>query len=80
MHQASRSRTASLEAGASVENNHQIAAQGCSLFGLADAKPFTRGSHQDDRDYSPGYPEHGQKGTHAVRPESSKHVLDKIKK
>ena len=80
VHQATSPRTAGLQAGAAMEDDHQVAAQGFGLFRLADAKTLAGGDHQDDRDHSPGDPEHGQQRADAVRPEGSKHVLDEIAK
>src|ERR1700675_1705989 len=80
VHQAAGARTASLQAGADMEDDHQVAAQGFGLLGLADAKAFSGGDHQDDRDHSPGDSEHGQQGADSVRPKGSKDVLDEIAK
>ena len=80
MHQTSRPRAASLQAGAAMEDDHEVAAQGLGLLGLADAQALAGGDHQDDRDHSPGNAKHGQHGTHAVRPESAEHILDEVAK
>ncbi len=63
-----------------MEDDHQVAAQRFSLLGLADAKALAGGNHQDDRNYSPGNPEHGQQGADSVRPKGSEDVLDEIAK
>ena len=80
MHQAAGPRTASLQAGTAMEDDHQVAAQGFGLLGLSDAKALASGNHQDDRDHSPGNPEHGQQGSDTVRPKGSEHVLNEIAK
>jgi hypothetical protein len=79
-HQAARARTASLEAGAAMEYDHQVAAQGFSLLGLADAKTLASGDHQNNRDHAPGNSEHGQQGTESVPPKGSEHILDEVAK
>jgi hypothetical protein len=47
---------------------------------LADAKALASSDHQDDRDHTPGNPEHGQQGADTVRPEGSEDILDEIAK
>ena len=56
--QASGAGSARLQAGAAVENDHQVFAEVLRL-GLADAQALAGGHHQDDRNDSPGDPEHG---------------------
>ena len=80
VHRAACPRTAGLEAGAAVEDDHQVAAQGFGLLSLADAKAFAGGNHQDDRNYSPGNPEHGQQSADSVRPKGSEDILDEVAK
>jgi hypothetical protein len=63
-----------------MEDDHQVAAQSFGLLGLANAKALTGSDHQDNRDHSPGDPEHGQEGADTMRPESSENVVDKIAK
>ncbi len=80
MHQSSRPRATGLQAGAAMEDNHEVAAQGLGLLRLADAQALAGGDHQDDRDHPPGNPKHGQHGAHAVRPEGAEHILDEVAK
>src|ERR1039457_4100763 len=46
MHQSSRPRAAGLQAGAAMEDNHEVAAQGLGLLRLADAQALAGGDHQ----------------------------------
>jgi hypothetical protein len=80
VHQTTGSRTASLEAGTAMEDDHQVPAQSRGLFRLADAKALASSDHQDDRNHSPGDPEHGQQSADSVRPQGSEDVLKKIAK
>src|SRR6266550_766149 len=76
--QASGAGSAGLQAGAAVEDDHQVTAECLRLLGLSDTQAFASGRHQDDGDNTPGYPEHGQKRTDTVRPEGSEDVLNEI--
>ena len=68
VNEASSAGSTGLETGASVEDDHQIAAEGLSLPGLSDTQAFSGSGHQYDGDHAPGDPEHGQHGADTVCP------------
>jgi hypothetical protein len=78
--EATSMETSGLEAGAAMEDDHDVAAKSFRLLGLAHAQAFSGGDHEDDGNDAPGDSEHGEKGADAVGPERAEDVLDEIKK
>jgi hypothetical protein len=67
-----------LKAGASGEDDHQVAAEILRDFGLTNAQALARRHHQDNRDDAPGDAEHGERGTQLVRPKCLEYIADEV--
>ena len=71
-------RSACLQAGAAVEDDHDVFAQISRLLFLAFAQAFAGRHHQHNRDDAPGNAEHGQKCAQLVGPKRAQDVDNEI--
>ena len=78
MNHSARTGSPGLQAGATVENDHDVLAEIARLLFLAFTEPLAGSDHQYDRNDAPRNPEHGQESTQLMRPQSTENVANEI--
>jgi hypothetical protein len=74
MYDTPRVHTARLQAGSTMEDDHDVFAQVPRLFRLTFSQPFARRYHQHNRHDAPGNSEHRQKCPQLVRPQGAENI------
>src|SRR5581483_7538889 len=78
MYNSPGTRTARLQAGSAMKNNHHVLAASLGLRFLSFFKPFASRHHQHNRDDSPGNTKHRKKCAQLMRPHGAQHIADEI--